>query len=103
MEARFAKMLDEAGVDFEYEAQTWELLPKQTFQDESIRPVTYTPDFIIGDVAVEIKGFKNDVYPLKRKLIAKFIKENRPDTVFIEAYTVADMRKALDKILSIRK
>ena len=43
---------------------------------ESIRPITYTPDFCIeimtksGIIAIfiETKGFSNDVYPYKRKL-----------------------------------
>lgn len=98
LEVRFAMMLDAEKIPFAYEEETWVVLDKQTYMGKTIRCVTYTPDFIIGDVVVEIKGFRNDVFPLKKKLIIKFINENRPDTVFIEAKTVADMRAAVDVI-----
>lgn len=98
LEVRFAMMLDAEKIPFAYEEETWVVLDKQTYMGKTIRCVTYTPDFIIGNVVVEIKGFRNDVFPLKKKLIIKFINENRPDTVFIEAKTVADMRAAVDVI-----
>lgn len=98
LEVRFAMMLDAEKIPFAYEEETWVVLDKQTYMGKTIRCVTYTPDFIIGNVVVEIKGFRNDVFPLKRKLIIKFINENRPNTVFIEAKTVADMRAAVDII-----
>ncbi len=98
LEARFAMMLDAEKIPFAYEEETWVVLDRQTYMGKTIRCVTYTPDFIIGNVVVEIKGFRNDVFPLKRKLIIKFINENRPGTVFIEAKTVADMRAAVDII-----
>ena len=68
LEAKFAKILTEAGVQFQYEFPTYELLPRQEFQGETLRPVTYTPDFLVKDFIIEVKGFKNDVYPLKKKL-----------------------------------
>lgn len=98
LEVRFAMMLDAEKIPFAYEEETWVVLDKQTYMGQTIRCVTYTPDFIIGNVVVEIKGFRNDVFPLKRKLIIKFINENRPATVFIEAKTVADMRAAVETI-----
>ncbi len=98
LEVRFAMMLDAEKIPFAYEEETWIVLDKQTYMGKTIRCVTYTPDFIIGNVVVEIKGFRNDVFPLKRKLIIKFINDNRPDTIFIEAKTVADMRAAVDII-----
>lgn len=99
LETRFARMLDENHISFTYEAETWEIVPKQKYLGKTVRAVTYTPDFIIGDVVVEIKGFRNDVFPLKKKLIIKFINESKPDTVFIEARTVADMTDAVNLIL----
>lgn len=98
MEATFAMMLRAEGIEFGYESQTWELVPRQTFQGETLKAVTYTPDFTIGDVVVEIKGWRNDVYPLKRKLIAAFIKRMRPDTIFIEANSPREMREAITRI-----
>lgn len=98
MEATFAMMLRAEGIDFGYESQTWELLPRQTFQGETLKAVTYTPDFTIGDIVVEIKGWRNDVYPLKKKLIAAFIKRVKPDTTFIEASSPKMMMEAVARI-----
>lgn len=102
LEVRFAMMLDAENIPFAYEEETWVVLDKQTYMGKTIRRVTYTPDFIIGNVVVEIKGFRNDVFPLKRKLIIKFINENRPDTLFFEAKTVADMRMVVDFIKRLK-
>lgn len=102
LEVRFAMMLDAEKIPFAYEEETWVVLDKQTYMGKTIRCVTYTPDFIIGNVVVEIKGFRNDVFPLKRKLIIKFINENRPDTLFFEAKTVADMRIVVDFIKRLK-
>lgn len=102
LEVRFAMMLDAENIPFAYEEETWVVLDKQTYMGKTIRCVTYTPDFIIGNVVVEIKGFRNDVFPLKRKLIIKFINENRPDTLFFEAKTVADMRMVVDFIKRLK-
>lgn len=96
MEATFARLLDMAGLDYAYEAEKWELLPAQEYRGEKVRPVTYTPDFIVGGTVVEVKGWRNDVFPLKRKLIIKYINERRPGTVFIEARSARDMADAVD-------
>lgn len=98
LEAKFAWMLDGNHIPFKYEEETWEVLPKQTYMGKTVRAVTYTPDFIIGDTVVEIKGWRNDVYPLKKKLIIKYINEHRPGTVFIEAHTMKDMAEAITQI-----
>ncbi len=98
LEATFAKLLKEQGIAFQYEQETWELLPKQRYAGKCVRPITYTPDFIIGDYVVEVKGYRNDVFPVKRKLIIKYILDNRPGTIFIEARSVRDMQMAIDLI-----
>lgn len=100
LEAKFAKILTEAGVQFKYEFPTYELLPRQEFQGETLRPVTYTPDFFVKDFIIEVKGFKNDVYPLKKKLIANFLNKHFPAQKFIEIHNERDMRAALQSILN---
>ena len=100
LEAKFAWMLDGNRIPFKYEEETWEVLPRQTYRGKAIRAVTYTPDFVLldGKVVVEVKGWRNDVYPLKKKLIIKYINENRPGTVFIEARTMAGMAEVITQI-----
>lgn len=96
MEATFARLLDMAGLDYAYEAEKWELVPAQEYRGEKVRPVTYTPDFIVEGIVVEVKGWRNDVFPLKRKLIIKYINERRPGTVFVEARSLSDMAGVVD-------
>lgn len=98
MEATFAMMLEAEGIDFDYEGETWVILQPQKYQGKTIRAVTYTPDFIVDDVIIEIKGWRNDVFPLKKKLIIKFINENCPHRLFVEARNVGDMRAAINEI-----
>ncbi len=100
LEAKFARMLDVRGIAFDYEKEKWTLLEKQRYMGETIRCVQYTPDFIIGDIVVEVKGFRNDVFPLKRKLIIKYINERRPDLRFFEVKNERDMNAVIILILN---
>lgn len=98
MEVTFAMMLDSEGIEYGYESETWMLMQPQKYMGKTIRAVTYTPDFIVDNVIIEIKGWRNDVFPLKKKLIIKFINDNCPDTLFIEARNINDMRQAIYEI-----
>lgn len=44
------------------------------YNDELIRPISWTPDFILPDhnIILETKGFANDQWSLKVKLIKKY-------------------------------
>lgn len=95
LEARFAKMLDDEGLEYKYEEETWELFPKFKYRGKTYRPITYTPDFIIGDHVVEIKGWQNDVYRVKKKLILMHIMDCFPGKQFHEVKTVGDMRNLI--------
>lgn len=98
LEARFAQLLTEAHIPFEYETQRWEIVPKQKYRGETLRAVTYTPDFLVFNHAVEIKGFKNDVYPLKKKLIVKFLTDTNSEYIFHEIKTVGEMKEFIKSI-----
>ena len=43
-----------------------------------VRAITYTPDFIDpnGKWIIEVKGFANDVFPLKWKLFKNYLNQN---------------------------
>ena len=79
---------DEAGIESDYECHRFSLLDKFTFDGEiyeshkikgvkeftkvsnNVRAITYTPDFVNMEkkFIVEVKGFANDVFPLKWKM-----------------------------------
>ena len=59
-----------------------------------IRNVTYTPDFIINDkYLIEIKGMKNDVYPLKQKMFRQLLETT--SYMFFEVHTLVQLQQAI--------
>lgn len=98
LEANTAKTLDSLGIPFEYEPYKITLLEgfKCPFQKDKVRAITYTPDFIIGPIILECKGFETPEWLLKKKYVYKYLMENEPDAIF---YQIKDFRKGLIKIL----
>ena len=67
--------LKQAGIqNIEYEQNRYELLPKFQYNEENIRAMTYTPDFVInGNIIIECKGQPNDAFPLRWKLFKHYL------------------------------
>jgi len=62
-------MLHKAGINYEYESKTFELS----------RELTYTPDFIVEDKIIEVKGWPNEI----SKKRAKLFMEKHPEYEYI--------------------
>lgn len=88
LEANTAKVLDCLGIPFSYEARRITLLESfySSFQKDKVRAVTYTPDFIIGNIMLECKGFETPEWKIKRKYVYKYLAENEPDILFCQIY-----------------
>ena len=73
LEAQTAKTLDALGISYQYEERKIELIEgfRSPFQKDKVRAVTYTPDFIIGPLMLECKGFETPEWKLKKKLVFK--------------------------------
>ena len=99
LEARCAKILDDYGIEFQYESIKLELLPAFVYMGKKYQPWTYKSDFIIFDtVLLEIKGFKQaDNYTNKRKMIMKHILDNNLPYSFYEIYSDSHLRSILNK------
>ena len=90
------KKLEEAGIKALYEKKKFVLMEGFRFEQESIEPsnkratkgeyinnadkvrdITYTPDFVDpnGKWIIEVKGFANDVFPLKWKLFKNYLQQ----------------------------
>ena len=90
------KKLEEAGIKSLYEERKFVLMEGFRFEQDSIEPsnkratkgeyinhadkvrdITYTPDFVDpnGKWIIEVKGFANDVFPLKWKLFKKHLQQ----------------------------
>lgn len=98
LEIQTAKTLDGLGIPYQYE--TKKIILQEGFrcpyQKEKVRDLTYTPDFIIGPIMLECKGFETPEWKIKKKLVFKWLMENEPDTLF---YQIHDARKSLLEVL----
>lgn len=113
-EATMYRLLKQTGLRFDYEYYTITLmkgfyprlwingLKKDTTK---VRDITYTPDFVVyGEerlYLIEVKGFPNDVYPLKRKLLLQFLMET--NSIFFEVHTGKEMENCINIIMEYEK
>ena len=84
LEAETAETLDKMGIPWEYETKTYTL--QEGFycpwQKRKVMEISYTPDFIIGPIMIETKGWKTPDFKLKEKMFYKYLKENEPDAIY---------------------
>lgn len=111
------KTLKSLGFTPEYEKETfiiWKgFRPEVKFYDISkarhnrlnnkkLIDVTYTPDFTFMHngikVIVEVKGFQNDVYPLKKKLFRGFLETLDYPVVYAEIYTKRQLNEFIETL-----
>ena len=95
LEAKIAQTLDCLGLPFSYETKKIILLEgfRCPYQKEKIRSITYMPDFIVGNILIEAKGFETPEWKNKKKYIFKYLMENEPDTPF---YIIKSERQLLE-------
>ena len=93
LEARCAQILKENNIYFEYEPLKIEYIHKFEYYGEKYRAAFYTPDFIVDNKYIlEIKGFPNEVYRYKKKLVLlKLLKDNTYR--FFEIKTITQLRQ----------
>ena len=99
LEAKTAQTLDKIGIPFDYETRKIELLEgfRCPYQKDKVRAITYTPDFMIGPIMLECKGFETPEWKIKKKLIFKYLMENEPETCFYQIHDAGrQLLKALD-------
>lgn len=81
--------------------------PKQlVLKTDKIVGIRYTPDFYFKkdslDVWIEVKGFENDVFYIKKKMFRKFLDDKEEQTgqksIFFEIYTKRQLLQALEII-----
>lgn len=100
LEADTAKNLDLLGIPFSYESRRITLLEgfRCNYQKDKVRAIHYTPDFIIGNIIIECKGFETPEWKQKKKYVFKYLMENEPNTFFYQTHNSGkDILLALDK------
>jgi len=95
LEANTAKTLDEMGLSWEYETKKITLQEGFycQYQKDKVKAINYIPDFIIGPIMIETKGFETPDWKIKKKLLYKYLKENDPNAIF---YMVKNNKQLLE-------
>lgn len=99
LEADTAENLDLLGIPFSYESRKITLLEgfRCNYQKEKVRAIHYIPDFIIGNIIIECKGFETPEWKQKKKYVFKYLMENEPNTYFHQTHDSGkDLVLALD-------
>ena len=112
-EARIYKALVAEGFDPLYEKVTFTLSerirPTVPFFNrikgllgldmKPVQAITYTPDFTFEYngilIVIEVKGFENDVFPVKRNLFRKHLETLNQPSMFFEVRTKKELLEAL--------
>lgn len=67
--------------------------------------ISYTPDLMFEYnnhlIIIEMKGFENDTYPLKKKIFRKWLESNYPNSIYFEIFTKMQLLQAIDIIKSL--
>lgn len=117
VEVSIYKLLESHNIKAKYEEHTFVLSPSirptvpfynrtksKGFHNimNPISSITYTPDFTFtyNDifVIIEVKGFENDVFPVKRNLFRKLLETSDNYCMFFEVRTQKEMLEALEII-----
>lgn len=99
LEAETAETLDKLGLPVNYEARKIVLLEgfRCPYQKNKVIGITYKPDFLVGDIIIECKGFETPEWKNKKKYIYKWLLENEPTTPFYQTHnSKKDVVLALD-------
>ena len=98
LEAKTAETLDKMGIPWEYESKTYTL--QEGFycpwQQGKVRAIEYKPDFFVGPVMIETKGWKTPDFKLKEKMFYKYLKENEPNAIYYIVKNQKQLLEALD-------
>ena len=120
------KILLDNGIKAEYEQHTYTLcdakqptVPFYTstkakgfhLEMKALSSITYTPDFQFvwdGDITViiEVKGYMNDIYPLKRNMFRHYVLEHMEtdnNFIFFEVKSKTDALRMIDVLNDIKE
>ena len=90
---------------FRFESDTIECNSKREYVENTskVRDITYTPDFVApnNDWVIEVKGFANDVFPLKWKMFKKHLQELDEETPML--FLPRNQKQVLETIEIIKE
>ena len=92
------KKLKEANIYAEYEKHRYELLPAFVFNNKKVRAITYLPDFVGENFIIECKGFPNDAWPIREKLMLYYLSKVNADIKFYVVHNQKEVNKIIQEI-----
>lgn len=98
LEAKVAKTLEDNNISYQYENTKLLLLPSILYNNKLYRSVHYTPDFICGNFIIEVKGYPNDVWPLKKKIIINHLVNTNSNYKFREVKNIKELMLIIKEI-----
>lgn len=99
LEQTLYKLLEESGITFVFKP-VYTLQEKFSYEGENIRAITMEPDFYLQerDLIVDTKGYANDVYPLKAKLLKHFLYRNNLSSRLVNLSTPKEVKDFVLKL-----
>lgn len=96
----YKRLKEENFNNFRYEEITYDIIEKFEYMGEKVRAVKMTPDFIDPDnkILIEVKGYANDVYPLKKKLLKRYMKINNLDFTMFEVKNQKQVEEVIKQL-----
>lgn len=71
------KLFKDNRIPVEYEQIKFQILDPFVYNDEKVRGMVFTPDFVGKNFVVECKGFMNDSFPLRWKFFKYHLYTNK--------------------------
>lgn len=73
--------------------------------NKKVIDISYTPDLMFEYnnhlIIIEMKGFENNTYPLKKKIFRKWLESNYPNSIYFEIFTKKQLLQAIDIIKNL--
>lgn len=95
LEAEVAKTLHQLNIPYSYEKVILTLKNSFSYYGEIQRKITYKPDFIIGDLMIECKGFETPEWRLKKKYVLDYLLKTK-EYRFYQIKNLKELYKVID-------
>ena len=114
-------LLKKEKIKFEYEKNTYELVPSFTFENSSyerqsngkgdfinrgnkkVLNLKYTPDFEGDTFIIETKGRANESFPLRWKLFKKYLSDTNDKRTLYKPQTIKECQETVNLIIKDQK
>jgi hypothetical protein len=94
------RQLKEHNISAIYEGTVFTIIPSFTYNNEKIREMKYTPDFVGENFIIECKGHANESFPLRWKIFKYYLYTNG---VYVDLYMPRNKKQIDETIECILK